>query len=289
MRSTPFMAALLLAALTAPATAAVSPKTWSQEWNVGPRPDVHVTVDDAHVRVHAGPDGTVKAKVDFGFKRWGLVFGLAEPVVVFERKDGHIWVNVRGPRNVGVVGGYEEHLNVDVTVPAEVVLSVRTGDGAIDCEPLAGQFTFETGDGAVRGHGLKGGIEVSTGDGRIILDDLDGKLRARTGDGRMTVAGRFDLLDLGSNDGRIEATARRGSQVKEAWNLQAGDGAVALRIPDDTAALLDARTRDGRIHVQLPIPHDEHSPKSIVGELNGGGPRLRVRTADGSITLGLSE
>ena len=67
----------------------------------------------------------------------------------------------------------------------------------------------------------------------MILDDLDGRLLGRSGDGRVMVAGRFDMLDLRSNDGRIEATARRGSRVKEPWSLQTGDGAVVLRALGD--------------------------------------------------------
>lgn len=289
MRST-LIAGLALTLAAAAAPVAAAPKTWDQDWDVTARPDVHVIADDAHVRVHAGPPGHVKAHVEYELKHWGLVFGLSDPVVVFERKNDHLWINVRDPKGVGVIGGFDEHTLVEVTVPAEVVLSVRTGDGAIDCEPLTGQFTFESGDGAVRAHGLKGDIEVSSGDGRVILDDLDGRLRARSGDGRITAAGRFDALDLGTADGRVEATARKGSRVTTPWSIQTGDGSVSLRIPDDTAALLDARTRDGRIHVELPITLEGRTDRrTLVGELNGGGPPLRVRTGDGSITLGLSQ
>ena len=72
--------------------------------------------------------------------------------------------------------------------------------------------------------------------------------------------------------------------------METGDGAVSLRIPHDINTLLDARTRDGHINVSLPIPVQgrlEH--KELIGELNNGGPSLRIRTGDGSITLALSD
>src|SRR5262249_25335852 len=163
-------------------------------------------------------------------------------------------------------------------------------DGSVDCEPLQGRFTFVTGDGAVRAHGLMGECEVSTGDGRVILDDMDGKLRARTGDGHITASGRFEALDLSTGDGRVDATARPGSQLAQGWSLESGDGAVVLRVPHDIEALLDARTRDGHINVQLPITVSGRlNGRELVGELNGGGAPLRVRTSDGSITLALSD
>ena len=266
------------------------PKTWDETWAVTTRPDVHVIADDAHVRFHAGPAGKVTAHLVYELKRWGLVIGANEPNVVFEHKGDEIWITARDPKGIGVIGGVYENFTVDVTVPNQVTLSARTGDGAVDCEPLVGKFTFETGDGAVRAHGLKGDFDISTGDGRVVLDELDGSLRARTGDGHVTASGRFDALDLSTGDGRVDATARTGSKMARGWNLQTGDGAVTLRMPHDIAALLDARTRDGHINMQLPITvSGRGSHRQLVGELNGGGPPIRIRTGDGGITLALSD
>ena len=285
------LAALVLAASAAWApTSAATPRVWDQSWDVTGRPEVHVVAEDAHVRIHAGPTGHVRAHVEFELKRWGVLFGSSEPVVVFERKGDEIWVRLHDPKCIGVIGGMDERIVADVTVPDDVSLAVRTGDGAVDCEPLSGRFTFEAGDGAVRAHGLKGDVEVSTGDGRVVLDDIDGRLRAHTQDGHLSAAGRFDALDLGTGDGRLDAFAGSGSRVETPWSFETGDGSVSLRIPHDLAALLDARTRDGHINVELPIElRGRMVHRELVGELNGGGPSLRVRTGDGSITLSLSD
>jgi DUF4097 and DUF4098 domain-containing protein YvlB len=251
---------------------------------------VHVIARDAHVRFHAGPSGKVTAHLVYELKHWGLVLGVNEPTVVFEHKGDEIWITARDPRGIGVIGGIYENFTVDVTVPPLVTLSARTSDGAVDCEPLEGKFTIETGDGAVRAHGLKGEFDISTGDGRIVLDEMDGRLHARTRDGHVTANGRFDELDLSTGDGRVDATARAGSKMGQAWSLQTGDGAVTLRMPHDIAALLDARTRDGHINVELPITVSGRlANHQLVGELNGGGPPIRIRTRDGGITLALSD
>ena len=295
MRHTLILAlGLVLGAASAHASSrtgsSAGPKLWDQVWDVSAQPDVHVVADDAHVRIHAGPAGRVSAHISYELKRWGLVIGASEPTVVFEHKGDQIWITARTPRGIGVVGGIYENFTVDVTLPQAVTLSVRSGDGAVDCEPLQGRFTFVTGDGPVRAHGLKGDCDVSTGDGRVILDDIDGRLRARTGDGHMTASGRFDALDLSTGDGRVDATARTGSKLAAGWSLETGDGSVTLRVPHDIAALLDARTKDGHINVQLPImAQGRFRGHELVGELNGGGAPLRIRTSDGSITLALSD
>ncbi len=282
-----FLFGLGLVIAAAPASA--RPQVWDQSWTVSGSPDVHVNSDDAHVRIHAGPAGKVSTHIEYELKRWGVVFGASTPTVVFEHKGDQIWITARDPKSMGMIGGVDEQYTVDVVVPASVTLSVRTGDGATDCEPVTGRLTFVSGDGAIRAHGLKGDIDVSSGDGRVILDDLDGRLRGRSGDGRIMVAGRFDQLDLSTGDGRIEASARKGSKLLTAWSLESGDGAVSLHIPQDLVALLDARTRDGRLNIQLPIDVDNRPKRNeLIGELNGGGPSLRIRTGDGSITLGVS-
>jgi hypothetical protein len=272
------------------ASAHAGPRTWDQSWDVSTLADVHVIVQDAHVRVHAGPAGQVKVHVEYDLKHWGLVIGGGEPTVVFERKSDQIWITLHDPTSIGVIGGFDERFMCDVTVPPQVQLAVRTGDGAIDCEPTSGRIQLESGDGAIRAHGLKGEIEVHSGDGRVTLEDLDGHLRARTRDGHLTASGRFDDLDLGAGDGRVEAIVQPGSQPASGWNVETGDGAVNLKIPHDLNTLLDARTRDGHINVQLPIQVQgrlEHH--ELIGQLNNGGPTLRIRTGDGSITLALSD
>lgn len=280
-------AVLALALAATPALA--EPKVWNQDWSVTGRPTVRIRVDDAHVRVHRGPDGRVTSRVEFEAKHRGILFGGGTPVVVFERSGDEFKIQARDPRSTGVIGTYQEHYLVDVTVPRDVVLEVRSDDGALDCEPLEGRFSFESSDGAIRGHGLKGEIDVVTRDGRVTLDSLDGAFAARLDDGHLTTGGRFDKLEVSSNDGRLDVTARRGSRVTAPWSVSSRDGALSLLIPIDTAALLDARTGDGRLRVNLPIPSAGKVKNQLVGELNGGGPLLRVRTNDGTLTLGLSE
>lgn len=279
---------LILTVLAAPAGAA--PHVWDQQWTVAATPEVRIITGDAHVRVHTGSAGQVRAHVAYELQRWGLLIGGGEPTVVFERQGDKITITARDPKAFGVFGGVDEKFTVDVTLPPTVNLTVRTGDGAIDCEPLSGTFAFRTGDGAIRAHDLKGKVDYSTGDGRVIIDGIDGELTGRAGDGSARLTGRFDLLDLASSDGRIEIDATKGSRTAKDWSIETADGGLTLRIPLDFAALLDCRTRDGRMHITLPIDADRARRKhELTGELNGGGRRLRMRTGDGALNLGLSE
>ena len=290
MHFRPFAALALIALSVAPAHAS-KPQVWTQDWEITAHPTVHVRVDDARVRIHAGPAGRISTRVEYDLKRWGMVFGVRTPTVVFERKGDEMWIQARDPRGLAVIGGIEERFTVDVTVPPEVTLQIRTGDGAVEVAPLRGKFEIETGDGAVQATGLSGDVFVMTGDGRVVIEDMKGGLRVRTRDGRIHADGRFDAVDVTSRDGSVRVNADKGSRVARPWLVESGDGRVDLRIPHDLAALLDVRSRDGRIRVDLPIPAagDERGRNTLVGELNGGGQALRVRTKDGGILLALSD
>lgn len=287
------LAALALAALALadPGTArAERTRDWTKTWEVGAAPTIRVVTDDARVRIHRGEAGSVRVKIHYSSRTWGLVSGDREPKVVLEQKGDVVRIEARETSNWVVFGGTETRFEMDVTVPTKCDLSARSGDGSITCAPLEGRIALESGDGRIRANGLRGAIVLWSGDGSIEADSLDGSLLARTTDGRLRVGGRFDQLDLRTGDGRLEATAVRGSKLDEPWSLQTGDGGIVLRIPRNLKAMLDASARDGDLRVDLPITTSGRIRENeLLGELNGGTVPLRLRSGDGSITLALSE
>lgn len=286
----PALVALIAIASAAALQSPAHAKTWDETWQVGANPVVRVITNDAHVRIHIGPAGKVQAHVLHDIKKWGWAGGDGPTSVTFDHQNDVITIEARTHGNYFVIGGIAEKFEVDVTLPESSTLDVRSGDGAIDIPALRGKLNAEAGDGHIRVIGAKGDVTLSTGDGAIDATELDGSLSARTRDGHLNVSGRFDALDLRSGDGRIDATALTGSQPARDWSVESGDGSLALRIPHRIRTLLDARTRDGGLHVDLPIgvrASDVHH--ELVGQINGGGPTLRVRTGDGSARIGVSD
>lgn len=284
-------AAVSAAVLAGPGPAGASTnRDWTRTWAVGSAPTVRVVTDDARVRIHRGGPGSVKARVHYECRAWGLSSGSREPKVVLEKDGDVIRVEAREPRAWVMFGGLESKFTIDVTVPANCDLSARSGDGSITCAPLAGRISLESGDGRIRASGLRGTLVLWSGDGGIDADSLDGSLMARTGDGHLKLGGRFDHLDARTGEGRMEVTAARGSRAAGPWSVESGDGSILLRIPRELSVLLDASSRDGSLRVDLPITTmDRIRNNTLVGELNGGSVPLRLRSGDGAITLALSE
>ncbi len=283
----PLAVLALLAVVAAPAAA----REWTRTYEVQGRPHVRITTDDFRVEVHTRPSGPVEFRVVYEIHKVGWVStNPHEPRVDFERTGDEISLEAREPNVIAVFASVQTKSFIELTVPVDADVSVRTGDGAIVCDPLKGNTTLESGDGRIHATGLTGTTVLRSGDGTIEAFDLSGALTARSGDGRIDVDGRFDRLDVNSGDGRVRVVARPGSQVGAGWNLETRDGSLSLRFPRDLKAFLDARTGDGRLLVDLPITLSGSSRRhELAGQLNGGGGPLRMRTADGTLSIAAAD
>jgi hypothetical protein len=75
--------------------------------------------------------------------------------------------------------------------------------------------------------------------------------------------------------------------MEDNWAIRADDGDISLVLPDDFAADLRLSSDDGPIEVEPPVAVPGRvSRHRLSGQLNGGGPELRVRSDDGTSPSG---
>lgn len=269
-------ASLLLASLS------LSAEEWNKSFKVSGKPELRIDAKDGSVELNSWDQKEIQIHVET--TGWRIA---PNEVRITDRQVGdrvemelfiptHMWGFSMGRRSI----------RVDVKVPRELNLDVRTADGGIRSSNLRGDMQLSSGDGAIRGLALEGDIRIHTGDGSIELSDADGNLNADTADGNVTVSGRFDVLQVRTGDGSIRAVAERGSKISNGWSFNSGDGSVDIRLPEDFSAELDARTGDGTIDVGFPVLISGSVRRDRMhGKINDGGPPLQIRTGDGSIRL----
>jgi hypothetical protein len=238
---------------------------WSKSYVITGKPNLRIETSDGNIHVDTWSQNTIEAKVTT--ERYKIGNG---GIKIVEHQSGDtVELEVRFPHEVHF--GFNvrsDRVDIDVHIPREGHLNLRTGDGAI------------------RLANFKGEMELQSGDGRQDIDSVDGALRARAGDGHIHATGRFDGLEMMTGDGQIEARVLPGSTMTSDWYLQAGDGSVKLQLPDRFAADIDLRTGDGHISTDVPMSVEGNlDKKDIRGKLNGGGSLLTIHTGDGSIRL----
>lgn len=239
---------------------------WNKTFTLTGKPDLRVETSDAKITVDTWNQNTIEAHV----RVQGYKIGQGG-IDIYDHQTGNmVALEVRYPRHDFHIGWGEHNNRVEIEVHM----------------PREGRVDLKTGDGSIHVTGLKGDMTLASGDGSQQIADVDGVLNARAGDGHIKATGRFDGLTIHTGDGSIDATAHPGSTMNSAWDVHAGDGSVTLRIPEKLAANIDFGTHDGHLDVDMPVTVSGRiKGNTMRGTLNGGGNLLSIHTGDGSIRV----
>jgi hypothetical protein len=221
-----------------------------------------------------------------------------------------------GTIDVGAAGG---DLNLETggggiqVASAKGKITAQTGGGSVVVlDGLQGAF-LETGGGSIQVRHCQGRVKASTGGGSIDLGQIDGPAELDTGGGSIHLAlasgpvraesggGSIELMNLSqgaraeTGAGAITAqfVASRGPFSSSVLETPAGDITVYLApaLPVTIHAAVDMG--DGH-KIQSDFPEikvvsegGDYGPRRLTaeGNLNGGGPVLKVHTGSGDIRL----
>jgi DUF4097 and DUF4098 domain-containing protein YvlB len=137
-------------------------------------------------------------------------------------------------------------------------------------------------NGGLRLVGTRGRADLETVNGGVTVERTEGEVRVETMNGGITVIEAAGALEGSTTNGGITAQLTR---VDGDINLETTNGAVTLRVPRDLRANLDVATSNGGIHSDLEVAGGEKGRKHLVGEVNGGGGLLKVRTTNGGVRI----
>ncbi|WP_237323119.1 DUF4097 family beta strand repeat-containing protein [Streptomyces sp. JJ36] len=176
---------------------------------------------------------------------------------------------------------------VSVSVPAAVRLSV----GVVGASAMVSGVRGPTQVRVVAGHctlaGLSGDVTAETVSGNVEAQDLSGSLRVKS------VSGELTLADGGGS--RVRAQSVSGAMILDLdpsaprtdVALRTVSGEIAVRLPPDAHARVDARTVTGAVSsVFEELSADGRwGAGRLTGTLGTGSGRLRAATVSGPIAL----
>ncbi|HET7218681.1 MAG TPA: DUF4097 family beta strand repeat-containing protein [Vicinamibacterales bacterium] len=253
-------------------------------------PELRLTTFDGGIEIQAWDRSDVAVDVE---KRGATKEAVDALEVKTSQEGNRIELEVKRPRAETFSGfGFHQSASAKliVSVPREVDIIARSGDGSIKIERVSGRLELRTGDGTIRAVDVGGELILDTGDGSVTVEGGRGRLEVDTGDGGVNVAGLLTAVKLHTGDGSIIYRAEPGSEMSENWEITTGDGGVTLYLPQSFGAEIDAHTGDGAIRNDLDIlggPEHERGEnrRTLRGRLGSGGRQIRVRTGDGTIRL----
>ncbi|HVR39127.1 MAG TPA: DUF4097 family beta strand repeat-containing protein [Thermoanaerobaculia bacterium] len=208
--------------------------------------------------------------------------------------------NIRVPKNYSVdlrTSGGDVHLT-DVSGEVEVRTSggdidagritgpadLRTSGGDIDVMSASGNVNAHTSGGDIKVGDTTGSVEVKTSGGSIELARVSGDVNARTSGGGIRIEEARGRVDASTSGGSI--TARFAQQPAGDSRLSTSGGSVTVFLAANVGADLDAHSSGGGVRSDLPITIvGSQERDSLEGKINGGGPRLVLRTSGGGISV----
>jgi DUF4097 and DUF4098 domain-containing protein YvlB len=151
-----------------------------------------IEIGKGRVRIHATATDTTQVDVRG-----------AEADEVEVTLDGNT-LRIIGPKRGG--GGFfgkDHDLDVDVTLPTDSNLAVKTGSADIDVDGQVAESRLKTGSGDVSCDTFSGAASVETGSGDVEVSEGHAELRIKSGSGDVSVGSSVLELSVSTGSGDV--------------------------------------------------------------------------------------
>jgi len=226
-------------------------------------------------------------------------------------------VSIRAPALSQSGGGWSllhfgrgSRVDYRIRVPAtsDVRVDARSGrvsvarvTGHVDCEMRSGKCTVEEIRGDVAMRSRSGSVSIDGVEGALTAEARSGRVKVRRVRGRVSVEARSGSIDIADAGGDLRASARSGAisiedaggavnvrsrcgpvryrgAVKGDFDIEVQTGPIMLSVDTRHPFFIDAEAHLGPVRSEL-------SPRRGAGQPSGDGPKVRLRTHTGPITI----
>jgi DUF4097 and DUF4098 domain-containing protein YvlB len=218
-----------------------------------------------------GNDVSVRAEYEKGYHHW--FSGSKNPEVNFVIVVPKVY-NL----DLQTSGGWIKIADLEGNAVCE------TSGGSLDFGHIKGTVDGHTSGGAIQVAGCEGTLDVETSGGSISVGSTKGDIRANTSGGSISIDETYGSVQAETSGGSISAHFNQ-NPLKDCF-LETSGGWITVSGPNDLHVDLDAETSGGHIYTAFPVTlSGEINPQSMLAKINGGGPRLHLRTSGGNIRV----
>jgi DUF4097 and DUF4098 domain-containing protein YvlB len=173
---------------------------------------------------------------------------------------------------------------------------LETGGGSIRVDKCGGAVKATTGGGSVELGEIGGPVEIGTGAGSIRLGSANGRVQAQTGGGSIQLNGATSVQAETSAGGIVvKLISPTGNVSRSSSSLETSAGDITVYLASDLAISVRAEIEIANGHtihsdfsdIRVSSEGGSYGPKTVSaeGQLNGGGPMLKVRTNSGNVNF----
>lgn len=162
--------------------------------------------------------------------------------------------------------------------------TLKTSGGSITVAGASARLVAHTSGGGITVGDTTGPVEAKTSGGSIRLARTGGDVVARTSGGGIHIEDAMGKVDAHTSGGSIHAKLSR--QPAADSSLKTSGGGVVVSLAPSIAVDLDAHSSGGGVRSDVPVTvQGTQDDDSIRGRINGGGPKLVLRSSGGGIRV----
>lgn len=231
-------------------------ETFTEKFDVNLGGQLTVQTDAGSIRVETHDEATIELVINVENKESGE-FSYRHELV-----DGDLTIIGEVERNKGWIRNLK--VEFSLLIPKNYNVKLNTSGGSLSIEDIVGELKASTSGGSINVGNIDGDVKLRTSGGSINTDSISGNIDAHTSGGSINV--------------RIDKQL-----TKDAKLTTSGGSITAYLIPDIQLDIY-ASTSGGQVISDFEI--DGRVKKmSVKGSINGGGPKLILKTSGGSIKI----
>jgi DUF4097 and DUF4098 domain-containing protein YvlB len=173
---------------------------------------------------------------------------------------------------------------------------LETGAGSIRVDKCSGTVKATTGGGSVDLGEIGGPAEIESGAGSIRLASAKGRVQAQTGGGSIQLDGATSVqAETAAGGIVVKLVSSNGAGGRSNSSLETSAGDITVYLANDLAISIRAEIEVASGHtirsefsdIRVATEGGQWGPKTVTaeGQLNGGGPVLKVRTNSGNVNF----
>ena len=182
--------------------------------------------------------------------------------------------NLQGDQNLYTSGG-----GIDASQISGGLMASTSG-GGISVSNNQGGMDLKTSGGSINVSNSVGDIYGRTSGGSIKTSNIEGKVDVKTSGGSIMVDGQCSQVIAKTSGGGIKVDV---TNLTQSLQLQTSGGSIRATVPKSLGLSLDLK--GNRVTTSLHNFSGKSSPNSIVGNINGGGIPITMKTSGGSVNL----
>jgi len=141
-------------------------------------------------------------------------------------------LRVIAPKRGGGFFGKDHDLDVDVTLPTDSLIAVKTGSADISIDGQVAETRLKTGSGDITCDTFSGAASIDTGSGDVEVSEAHAELRIKSGSGDVSVGSCVKELSVSTGSGDVEVGTANARTV-----VKTGSGDLKVVTANDDVSL----------------------------------------------------